>query len=299
MRGTAVETDARFARNNPCETTILRILLFSPARPSRRAGFFVVVLALPASSAPLSPCNSRCARLSCRVAWGGAPLRRLNASRGLLRPLTSPLQERYLRGIRREQGEDKMKTGKTLPDLEAELKRQCGMKRDFLAPARLLHVRSNGHTDLAWKAATAVSPQRQRPRQIAAVRGHPAELLRVPARPHRDPARSRARCRPSLPVHGRGAGRAAAAACRGQPALRRGREPPAARARRDEKRLIRTLDGNARALLSASLQHRPGQLGRVRGGRAGHPRQRAVARRTWYPARSRTRACTSKSSARA
>ena len=47
-----------------------------------------------------------------------------------------------------------MKTGKTLPDLEAELKRQCA-KRDFLAPARLLHVRSNGHTDLAWQAASS------------------------------------------------------------------------------------------------------------------------------------------------
>ncbi len=41
-----------------------------------------------------------------------------------------------------------MQQGKTLPELATELYRQAGAKRDFLAPADALTVRSSGHTDL-------------------------------------------------------------------------------------------------------------------------------------------------------
>lgn len=41
-----------------------------------------------------------------------------------------------------------MKQGRTLPALASELERQANAKRDFLAPAQHLRVRSNGHTDL-------------------------------------------------------------------------------------------------------------------------------------------------------
>ena len=41
-----------------------------------------------------------------------------------------------------------MKQGRTLPALATELERQAHQKRDFLAPANALHVSSNGHTDL-------------------------------------------------------------------------------------------------------------------------------------------------------
>jgi hypothetical protein len=41
-----------------------------------------------------------------------------------------------------------MKEGRTLPDLAAELRRQAEVKRDFIAPAADLRVTSNGHTDL-------------------------------------------------------------------------------------------------------------------------------------------------------
>ena len=84
-----------------------------------------------------------------------------------------------------------MKTGKTLPDLEAELKRQCAAKRDFLAPARLLNVRSNGHTDLDWQGSEQPYPLHANAHsQIAQYVGIPqafyeflrtrAETLRVP-----------------------------------------------------------------------------------------------------------------------
>jgi hypothetical protein len=49
-----------------------------------------------------------------------------------------------------------MKQGRTLPNLAAELERQASMKRDFLAPASQLTVQSNGHTALHLKEAFAV-----------------------------------------------------------------------------------------------------------------------------------------------
>ncbi|MCW3050982.1 MAG: hypothetical protein JWN14_152 [Chthonomonadales bacterium] len=50
-----------------------------------------------------------------------------------------------------------MKTGRTLPDLASELERQANAKRDFLAPAEALRVRSNGHTDLLVNEPFAVN----------------------------------------------------------------------------------------------------------------------------------------------
>ena len=41
-----------------------------------------------------------------------------------------------------------MKQGRTLPDLAAELERQANAKRDFLAPAQTIRLRSYGHTEL-------------------------------------------------------------------------------------------------------------------------------------------------------
>ena len=85
-----------------------------------------------------------------------------------------------------------MKTGKTLPDLEAELKRQCGMKRDFLAPARLLNVRSNGHTDLAWsQEASSRIPVNANAHSAGrrSTWGSRSRFLRVPANPRRDTLR--------------------------------------------------------------------------------------------------------------
>jgi hypothetical protein len=50
-----------------------------------------------------------------------------------------------------------MKQGRTLPDLASELERQANAKRDFLAPAQHLRVRSNGHTDLILDEMFAVN----------------------------------------------------------------------------------------------------------------------------------------------
>jgi hypothetical protein len=64
-----------------------------------------------------------------------------------------------------------MKQGRTLPDLAAELERQVNAKRDFLAPAEALCVRSNGHTDLMVKDAYTVN-------EVA--HGQLAEYLGIP-----------------------------------------------------------------------------------------------------------------------
>jgi hypothetical protein len=50
-----------------------------------------------------------------------------------------------------------MKQGRTLPKLAQELLRQADAKRDFVAEAGALWVRSNGHTELILKEGFAVN----------------------------------------------------------------------------------------------------------------------------------------------
>ena len=64
-----------------------------------------------------------------------------------------------------------MKQGRTLPDLANELIRQANEKKDFLAEAGALRVRSNGHTDLVLKEPYAVN-------EVA--HGQIAEYLGIP-----------------------------------------------------------------------------------------------------------------------
>ena len=145
-----------------------------------------------------------------------------------------------------------MKTGKTLPDLEAELKRQCGMKRDFLAPARLLNVKSNGHTELAWTGSEQPYPLNANAHsQIAQYVGIPQgfyEFLRTRAETLRVPIP----LPPTVPILGEAV----------DPNQLRLAEDTALfdivvnrmlHSKSEEKRLIRTLDGTARALLSSSF----------------------------------------------
>lgn len=145
-----------------------------------------------------------------------------------------------------------MKTGKTLPDLEAELKRQCGMKRDFLAPARLLHVRSNGHTDLAWQGSEQPYPLNANAHtQVAQYVGIPQgfyEFLRARA----DTLRVPVSLPPTAPVPQELENPNQLRLCEDTPLfdvmvnrLLHGKE--------GDTRLIRTLDGTARALLSSSF----------------------------------------------
>lgn len=144
-----------------------------------------------------------------------------------------------------------MKTGKTLPDLEAELKRQCGRKRDFLAPARLLHVRSNGHTDLAWSQEHAYAVNDNAHGQIAQYVGIPQsfyEFLRARAETLRVPVS----LPPTAPIPGD---------LEDPNQLRLAEETllfdvvvnRLLHGRGGDTRLIRTLDGTARALLSSSF----------------------------------------------
>ena len=145
-----------------------------------------------------------------------------------------------------------MKTGKPLPDLEAELKRQCGMKRDFLAPARLLNVRSNGHTDLMWQGSEQPYPLNTNAHsQIAQYVGIPQsfyEFLRARATSLRVPVS----LPPTAPMLGETVDPSQLRLAEDTPLfdvvvnrLLHGKE--------GDTRLIRTLDGNARALLSSSF----------------------------------------------
>ena len=143
-----------------------------------------------------------------------------------------------------------MKTGRTLPDLEAELKRQCSRKRDFLAPARLLQVKSNGQTDLAWSQEHIYGLNDTAHTQLADYVGIPRafyEFLRTRAETLRVPVS----LPPALPV---------VADLHDTNQLRLAEETPLfdvvvtrlLHSKADDQRLIRTLDGKARALLSSS-----------------------------------------------
>ena len=167
-----------FARNQiPGNDKYPKHSHFRPHRLSAVRAFLLALSAFPFLCAVVALQLALYPPLLPRSLGSGGPLRRLN-QRAASAPIDIAVQETFLRGIRREQGEDKMKTGKTLPELEAELKRQCGMKRDFFAPTRLLNVRSNGHTDLAWQGSERPYPLNANAHSSdRAVRGHPAGLL--------------------------------------------------------------------------------------------------------------------------
>ena len=128
-----------------------------------------------------------------------------------------------------------MKQGRTLSDLATELERQANTKRDYLAPSDNLIVRSNGHTDLFIGDAYPVT-------DIA--HGQIAEYLDVP-KAFYDRLRGRTE---DLTVGQFGDD---ASADQNQTlfdvmvnCLMASKGP--------QKRLVRTLDGNARAFLSDS-----------------------------------------------
>ena len=130
-----------------------------------------------------------------------------------------------------------MMQGRTLPDLAAELARQAERKRDFLAPARLLTVRSNGTTHLLAQEPFAVG-------EIA--HGQLAEYLGVP-KGFYDRLRNAA-ADLTVPVPP-GIGEAA-------PMDRPLFDVIVNRllaGKGDDARLVRTLDGSARAFLSDSF----------------------------------------------
>jgi len=130
-----------------------------------------------------------------------------------------------------------MKQGRTLPDLASELERQMNAKRDFLAPADALRVASNGHTDLILKEAFAVNEVAHS--QIADYTGIPkgfydrlrnaTEELRVI-----QPGDLNEGIRPDIPLF--------------DMVVNRLLESKGA-----DRRMVRTLDGKARAFLSDSF----------------------------------------------
>ena len=140
-----------------------------------------------------------------------------------------------------------MKQGRTLPDLAAELERQANAKRDFLAPAQTIRLRSNGHTELYLNEPFEVGEIAHG--QIAEYAGVPKALydrLRNAAADLRVPVAQLADCPQAIPDEGQ------LAFCKEEPLfdvmlnrlLRQGG---------GEKRLVRTLDGKARAFLSSSF----------------------------------------------
>ena len=145
-----------------------------------------------------------------------------------------------------------MKIGKSLPVLEAEIARQHNAKRDFLAPARRLHVSSNGHTDLRWAGGEqAYSVNTNTHAQIAQYTGVPLsfyEFLRARTETLRVPVTMP----PTALSTGENVDAGQLRLCEDNPlfdvTINRLLHDKAS----DEKRLIRTLDGKARALLSAS-----------------------------------------------
>ena len=127
-----------------------------------------------------------------------------------------------------------MKTGRPLPTLAQELERQAGAKRDFLASASKVRLESNGHTNLILNEPYTVNEIAHG--QIADYLGIPksfydrlrnaTEDLRVLR-----PGNSTEGMRPDLPLFDVMANRLMAS-------------------KGSDMRMVRTLDGNARAFLS-------------------------------------------------
>jgi hypothetical protein len=131
-----------------------------------------------------------------------------------------------------------MKQGRTLPELATELQRQANAKRDFLTPARDIRFRSNGHTELHFGEGFQVNDIAHS--QIAEYAGVPkpfydrlrtaASELKVPIRMNDD-------------YDGENVESMNAALF--DVVLNRLLE-----SKGDDARLVRTLDGTARAFLS-------------------------------------------------
>jgi hypothetical protein len=139
-----------------------------------------------------------------------------------------------------------MKIGRTLPDLARELTRQAEAKRDFLAPAEMLRVNSNGHTTLFVSDPFAVNEVAHG--QIAEYLGIPkgfydrlrnaAEELQVPMpgdglHPIAMPEETRQMTCTATPLFDVVVNRLLTS-------------------KGDDRRMVRTLDGKARAFLSDS-----------------------------------------------
>jgi hypothetical protein len=124
-----------------------------------------------------------------------------------------------------------MKSGLTLPQLTAEIVRQAEAKEDYAIPSRSLSVASNGHTDLRLGDSGIFSVNLMAHRQLSSWLSIPADFYDTLRNNTSEitvdlPRRSDA---PLFDV-------TVNSLLRARPA--------------DERRLVRTLDGNARALLS-------------------------------------------------
>jgi len=132
-----------------------------------------------------------------------------------------------------------MPQGRSLPDLTAELHRQANAKRDFLAPARSIHTATNGHTDLVLNGAVE---ERFTANDVA--HGQMAEYLGIPKgfydRLRGASEELRVPVRDDIPEPD-------------DPSLFDVVVNRLLANRGDEQRLIRTLDGRARAFLSDSF----------------------------------------------
>jgi hypothetical protein len=122
-----------------------------------------------------------------------------------------------------------MKTGKSLVELAQEIQRQAAVKADFVAPVHALSITSNDRTTLSIEdhGVYAVTPSTHR--QVGAHLGIPADFY---DRLHGSVADLRDPFEPDRSLYEATVN----ALFRARPA--------------DERRLVRTLDGNARAFLS-------------------------------------------------
>jgi hypothetical protein len=133
-----------------------------------------------------------------------------------------------------------MKQGRTLPSLAQELARQADAKRDFIAEAGAVRVTSNGHTDLILKESFAVNEVAHG--QLAEYAGIPkgfydrlrgATDLRVPAVFREDEGHEAPSGWDDAPLFDVMVNRLL-------------------KSKGDDRRMVRTLDGKARAFLSDS-----------------------------------------------
>jgi hypothetical protein len=132
-----------------------------------------------------------------------------------------------------------MKQGRTLPDLAAELNRAANAKRDFIAPAGRLRVESNGHTNLILHEAGSYEVN-----EIA--HGQLAEYIGVP-KGFYDRLRAATGELQVGTFEGDGRGQRIERPLFDVVANR------LLRSRETDRRLVRTLDGKARAFLSENF----------------------------------------------
>jgi hypothetical protein len=138
-----------------------------------------------------------------------------------------------------------MTQGRSLPDLTAELHRQAAAKRDFLVPARSIHAATNGHTDIVLDGAIG---ERFSTNDVA--HGQMAEYLSIP-KPFYDRLRG-ASTDLRVPVRDDRADTDDSVEP-GNTALFDVVVNRLLASKGEDQRLVRTLDGKARAFLSDSF----------------------------------------------